>query len=201
MSPIAKKQRLVSRKAKPVKFNIGGTHYEVSQSLLDRYPGSMLSKIASETWATVDDAGEATPIFVERNGTRFQYVLDYMRDCQVALPLSIPRSEFVLDMEYYGLDFQKESVTLSMDDYKEVYQYVRMHKTKMNAEREGIYNAYTQTVIKLFACEIAKAYFAKSAENQSYKDSYLKVSVTAPNVSSQFGKMSSEDTWQNTALS
>ena len=34
-----------------VKLNVGGSNYEVAQSLLDQYPDSMFSKIASDTWA------------------------------------------------------------------------------------------------------------------------------------------------------
>ena len=86
----------------PIKFNVGGTRYEVSQSLLDRFPESMLARICSETWqegVTSEDTDGKGEIFIDRNGERFQYVLDYMRDDFVLLPLSIPRAQLISDME------------------------------------------------------------------------------------------------------
>jgi uncharacterized membrane protein YebE (DUF533 family) len=58
-----------------ITFNVGGTEYEVSQSLLDQYPDCMLRAITSSAdWnGSVEDA-EAKKIFIDRNGTRFQYV-------------------------------------------------------------------------------------------------------------------------------
>ena len=59
------------------KFNIGGQQrYEVSRSLLEQYPNTLLTTIASDRWQKNED----TEIFIERNGLRFQFVLDYLRD-------------------------------------------------------------------------------------------------------------------------
>jgi hypothetical protein len=65
---------------KTVKFNIGGLIHEVSQSVLDMHPDSMLAKSASELWKKESD------IFIERDGARFRFVLDYMRDGKVNSP-------------------------------------------------------------------------------------------------------------------
>ena len=65
---------------KTVKFNIGGLIHEVSQSVLDMHPDSMLAKSASELWK------KESNIFIERDGARFRFVLDYMRDGKVNSP-------------------------------------------------------------------------------------------------------------------
>ena len=65
---------------KTVKFNIGGLIHEVSQSILDMHPDSMLAKSASELWKKESD------IFIERDGARFCFVPDYMRNGKVNSP-------------------------------------------------------------------------------------------------------------------
>ncbi|GFH56364.1 POZ domain-containing protein [Chaetoceros tenuissimus] len=84
--------------AQTIKFNVGGTHYEVSKVLLDRFRGSMLQREASRVWNEGADE-----VFIEGNGHRFQYVLDFMRYRKVTLPSSERNDVFVTEMEYYGL--------------------------------------------------------------------------------------------------
>mmetsp|Transcript_21959 Transcript_21959/g.47777 ORF Transcript_21959/g.47777 Transcript_21959/m.47777 type:complete len:240 (+) Transcript_21959:583-1302(+) len=100
-----------SNNSATVRFNVGGTVYEVSRSLLELFPDTMLSRMVSETWLDCsqggdnDDRKKESPIFVDRNGDRFQYVLDYMRDGQNAiLPVTVPKEAFLKDLEYYGFE-------------------------------------------------------------------------------------------------
>jgi hypothetical protein len=51
-------------KSGTVSFNVGGTDYEVSWSLLDSFPGTMLHKIAIER----EETGSSDPIFIDRDG-------------------------------------------------------------------------------------------------------------------------------------
>ena len=46
-----------------VHFNVGGKQYEVSCSLLEMYPNTMLARSASEQWLPNPDA----EVFVERD--------------------------------------------------------------------------------------------------------------------------------------
>jgi hypothetical protein len=69
-----KKKSKVIRKA--IRLNVGGTRYEVSRSLMEMYPDTMLARLTSDDWSNADDQ----EVFIDRNGPRFQYVLDYMRD-------------------------------------------------------------------------------------------------------------------------
>lgn len=69
-----------------IKFNVGGTHYEVSKSLLENFKDSMLERSASKVW---NEGGNE--VFIEGNGHRFQYVLDFMRHEKVTLPSSESR--------------------------------------------------------------------------------------------------------------
>ena len=94
-----------------VKFNVGGTIYEVSRSLLERYPDTMLAKSASKRWQE-DSMSE---IFIERDGDLFRHVLSYLRDGRVALPLTASREGLMLELQYYGLDgVEKENIDDSL---------------------------------------------------------------------------------------
>ena len=70
-----------------VKFNVGGTIYEVSRSLLERYPDTMLAKSASKRW----QEDSMSKICIERDGDLFRHVLSYLRDGRVVLPLTASR--------------------------------------------------------------------------------------------------------------
>jgi len=90
-------------KSKTVQFDVGGTHYKVSRSLIDGFPHTMLARLISKTWHVSGPDDDAT-IFIDRNGDRFQYVLDYMRDKEVHLPLSVPKGAMLRDLAYYGFE-------------------------------------------------------------------------------------------------
>ena len=81
------------------KFNIGGHRYEVSRSLLLNHPDTMLAKSASDQWQE-DPESE---IFIERDGQRFRFVLDYLRDGKVGLPITETTDAFVAELEYYNI--------------------------------------------------------------------------------------------------
>jgi hypothetical protein len=89
-----------------VTFNVGGTIYQVSRTLLDTHPDTMLARIASDTWNT----GNGKAIFIERSGTRFEYVLDYLRDGSVTVPFSMSKEAVKTDLEYYGVHFEASKI-------------------------------------------------------------------------------------------
>ena len=62
--------------AEIVKLNIGGFSYQLSSSLLQMHPDTMLAKSASEKW----QKDSQTEVFIDRNGGYLQYVLDYLRE-------------------------------------------------------------------------------------------------------------------------
>jgi BTB/POZ domain len=54
------------------------------------------------------------PVFIDRDGERFVYVLDYMLDGKASLPVSISKTSFISDLKYYGID-TKDSVSILMN--------------------------------------------------------------------------------------
>lgn len=92
------KQKKIKRST--VKFNVGGKLFEISRSLLDSFPDTMIYKAASKTWIQEKDE----PIFIERNCDRFQFVLDYMRDGHCSLPYDTTKDAVLNELSYFGFD-------------------------------------------------------------------------------------------------
>ena len=93
-------------KTKVVKFNVGGTRYEVARSLLEAHPDTMLTRMASDQW---HDDPEAE-IFIERDGEHFKYCLSYLRDKKVLLPITIRKEAVLEDLKYYNIEVENENV-------------------------------------------------------------------------------------------
>ena len=88
-----------------VKLNVGGTIYEVSRSLLERYPDTMLAKSFPKRCQEDSIVETSMPeIFIERDGYLFRHVLSYLRDGRVVLPLTASGEGLMLELQYYGLD-------------------------------------------------------------------------------------------------
>lgn len=83
-----------------VKLNVGGTRYEVARSLIETHPDTMIARMISKEWQRNTDA----EIFIERDGSRFKYFLDYLRDGKVSLPVNVSRESVLDDLKYYGVD-------------------------------------------------------------------------------------------------
>ena len=95
-------------------FNVGGKQYQLSRSLLDMHPNTMLAQSASEQWLQNPDA----EVFVENDGIRFGYVLDYLcDDGSVTLPMTVLKPSFLADLVYYGVENVDESKIACSHDH------------------------------------------------------------------------------------
>lgn len=94
-----------SEEAATAKFNVGGTCFEVSRSVLEKYPDSMLAKVSSKPWQSDPDS----TIFIDADGERFRYCLDYIRYGKVYLSLSVSKGAVLQDLDYYGIDVEDAS--------------------------------------------------------------------------------------------
>eukprot|EP00529_Nitzschia_sp_RCC80_P036307 CAMPEP_0113476354 /NCGR_PEP_ID=MMETSP0014_2-20120614/19617_1 /TAXON_ID=2857 /ORGANISM="Nitzschia sp." /LENGTH=170 /DNA_ID=CAMNT_0000369351 /DNA_START=565 /DNA_END=1074 /DNA_ORIENTATION=- /assembly_acc=CAM_ASM_000159 len=145
-----------------VRFNVGGTIYEVSRSTLDLHPMSLLARMASPEWNSRgilerededEDNVENKPIFIERDSERFRYVLDYMRDGSISLlPLTISKEALLKDLHYFGFDEIDESeieVSPGIQSIALASQFVEKEKTKISQARETL----TREIRRLYAAE------------------------------------------------
>jgi hypothetical protein len=78
-----------------VQFNVGGKVYEVSKSLLNAFPDTLLATKASTV--------TVSPIFVDRDPDRFAYCLDFMRDNgKVHLTENVSKAALLKELKYFG---------------------------------------------------------------------------------------------------
>ena len=99
-----------------VRFNVGGTPFEVSRSLLsthDMLKTTALGRMISDMWQHDPDA----IIFIDRDGEIFRHVLQYLRYGHVNLPLSISKSAFLQDMDFFGISMPVGSSITDNDTF------------------------------------------------------------------------------------
>ena len=66
----------------------------------------MLTKIASDQWQEDPES----VIFIERDGSTFRYVLKYLRDGKVKLPLTETKSDLIKELAYYNIDHDADKI-------------------------------------------------------------------------------------------
>lgn len=112
-SQASKKQRtndaMESSMDNIVTFDVGGKIFKTSRSCLQNHEGThMLERLVSDTWQK--DKDHTKPIFIDRDGDTFAYVLNYLRYGRVTLPDTIPEDMFLLDLDFYGIEPTEDSV-------------------------------------------------------------------------------------------
>jgi hypothetical protein len=143
-----------------VKFNIGGLRYEVSRSLLERHSESMLAKIASDQWQE-DPESE---IFIERDGSTFRYVLKYLRDGKVKLPITETKSDVIEELVYYNIDHDADKIDDSNEHKANVFTTAH-NVTLINDNHEHQDNLFTtaQEAIKELKSDGFPYYYSEIA--------------------------------------
>ena len=144
-----------------VRFNIGGTRYEVSQTLLDQYPDSMLSKSASKEWHD----SEKKEIFIERDGSKFKFVLDFMRDGKVVLPISQAKAAIIAELEYFNFEFDPDDI----DDNGLSTQMIALTLPNLQKWKEKL---ETNIKIEELACFCFDNFFGEDILNYDYDEEY-----------------------------
>lgn len=107
-----------------IRLNVGGTSYEVSRSTIEKYPDTMLARMVSEAWSSDDGSDkDKKALFIDRDGERFRYVLDYMRDgSDVSLPVLVSKEGFLKDLEYFGFENVNPTNVFSSSNYAQIVQ-------------------------------------------------------------------------------
>jgi hypothetical protein len=97
--------------ASTVTFNVGGKIHEVSRSFLELNEGTLLCCLASDRWSTTNGETEESqsPLFIDRDGERFSFVLDFLRHGKVALPFTVTKESLLLDLDFYGIQVADRS--------------------------------------------------------------------------------------------
>jgi hypothetical protein len=91
--------------AEVVCLNLRGKQYNMPLSFLERYPQTLLGRIASE-----HQENPGKEIMLDRNVNYFELVLDYLRDNgNVVLPNIFSKASFLAELEYFEIHDVDES--------------------------------------------------------------------------------------------
>ena len=131
-------------------FNVGGQIYPVFRSTLAHHSETMIARLASKQWGNVgndnnnfdddDDDDISTinikPIDIDRDGVRFRYVLDYMRDGEVNLPITESKDAFLKELEYFCFnmeDLKEDTISVGTiaDGHKMIKAVGQNHRSTM----------------------------------------------------------------------
>ncbi len=108
-----------------VKLNVGGNHYQVSKTLIEKFPQSTIYRdihLAEESfgegYAGTSDRDHDHAIFIDGDGTTFRYVLNYLRHGRVFLPVTETKEGFMNELSHYGLVGKPDEVFTVGGDLK-----------------------------------------------------------------------------------
>jgi len=117
---------------KRVKLNVGRKHFEVSRDLLMKNGNSRLSKLVS-------DANPEDTVCIDRDGSIFKHLLNYLRHGEIMLPETISKSAFLREIEYFGIDVTEGSVLretpyngATNNEYARLENELKMKKRKLS---------------------------------------------------------------------
>eukprot|EP00854_Cymbomonas_tetramitiformis_P010903 gene10903-12900_t len=121
--------------ADTVRFNVGGREYRVAKSLIEHHSKTMLCRLASDAWTNTLGAAHqgADPIFIERDGERFRYCLDYLRDGRAVLPWSESREAVLHEFDYYGIDCDPARLTKDQKSFPDAVDLVSSCYAEINS--------------------------------------------------------------------
>lgn len=87
-------------KSEIIHFNVGGTLYDVAEdTLLKAEEKTMLANLVSDKWRF----GKQETIFIDRDGERFKYILDWYRDGKINVPKTVAIDAVRSDALFFGL--------------------------------------------------------------------------------------------------
>jgi hypothetical protein len=118
----------------PVALDVGGTLYKVSRATLERCKNSRLAQ-----WIANHEEN-AEPLFIDRNGLLFQYVLDYLRTHKLLVPPSVSRAALREEFAFYGIsvDMTKIIEKYSREYLMELKRKISVQRSEMCSRRKTL---------------------------------------------------------------
>ena len=148
---------------KIVKFNVGGTRYEVARSQIEMHPQSMLARMVSKQWQE-DSCAE---IFIERDGSRFKYVLDYLRDGNVLLPVSFAREKLLDEFKYFCIELPEPSaISYCNWDGQYLFKGISNINNELRAIDYEFASLDRRKILLSFSMECLRFVFAKLCDRE-----------------------------------
>jgi hypothetical protein len=144
--------------------------------LIETYPDTMLATMISDRWQhhdddNDDDTNDGTTtdkvLFIDRNGHRFQYVLDYMRDQHVHSPMGVTGASIRKELEYFGfVNVPPDVIDVSncnLDAAKQVFMANRKSEVIVKGCKTGIEDLMNSSESEIIANYVYQEYMKKGS--------------------------------------
>eukprot|EP00929_Paragymnodinium_shiwhaense_P081522 TRINITY_DN42689_c0_g1_i2.p1 TRINITY_DN42689_c0_g1~~TRINITY_DN42689_c0_g1_i2.p1 ORF type:complete len:199 (+),score=41.64 TRINITY_DN42689_c0_g1_i2:49-645(+) len=95
-----------------MKLNVGGEVFEVAQATLKTSHDNFFSALLSR-WSP----DSSNPHFIDRDPQLFRYILAWLRDRKVVLPIGVSKQAVLKEAEYFSLPIDAEDVII---DYSQI---------------------------------------------------------------------------------
>ncbi|KAL9951606.1 hypothetical protein ACROYT_G044301 [Oculina patagonica] len=132
--------------SKMVKLNVGGHFFSTSLETLTKDAGSMLHAMFSGRFDT--KPSEDGSYFIDRDGTHFRYILNYLRTAELIVPEDkIVRRELLAEAKFYQVqgiineltaepvkDLFRESLILSSDQRHTLINWLKETRAVTNSD-------------------------------------------------------------------
>ncbi|CAG8463409.1 7192_t:CDS:2 [Funneliformis mosseae] len=96
-------------------FNVGGTKFEISKGLLQKYPNSKLSTLSQKA---------SSEIFIDHNPLAFGVILDYLRSNKLLVPKYVAKEVVELQLKEFNIPYDQiiEPDVMDKDDNLPSYE-------------------------------------------------------------------------------
>jgi len=136
-----------------IELNIGGNAYKTSLKTLRKYPESLLGKMFSGTYSV--NAGKDGSYFLDHDGRHFYFILNYLRNDDIALlkksdPLI---DELLKEAEFYQLPGLVERLKLQKSKDEEEMKIDVSRQEKEFEEKLKLYQKELENKLSLFQKE------------------------------------------------
>jgi hypothetical protein len=107
-----------------------------------KYEDAMLAKLVSKKWNTNTRNGDK-PIFIDRNGERFDLILDFYRDGEIIVPNTVAIDAVRNDALYFGLpanaNIKESNKSLSLKDLPVLWATIATMRTLQSFDAAALW--------------------------------------------------------------
>ena len=111
-----------------VKLNVGGHHFTTTVQTLTKDPNSMLAAMFSGKFDT--QLSEDGSVFIDRDGTHFRFILNFLRDGKLILPEG---ATFHKELEAEGTFYQIQGI---LDELTRIKPPMAFEESEILTNRE-----------------------------------------------------------------
>lgn len=110
-----------------------GVQYRVAKDTIMKFEDTMLARLVSEKW---NPKKSEAAIFIDRDGERFKYILDFYRDEQILVPRTVAIETIKNDVMYFGLpedaSIKEAKKEVSLKDARALWNTMKAKKDEVS---------------------------------------------------------------------